>query len=134
MDNTNQNPAEKKQIKIVLAEDDKFISRAYKDGLTRAGYLVVPAMDGAEALVKVRETIPDIILLDLIMPVKNGFEALEEIKADPSIKNIPVIVLSNLGQESDIDKARTLGAADYMIKSNFSMQEVIEKISKVIAA
>jgi DNA-binding response OmpR family regulator len=131
MDNSSPNNL-KGQIKVLLAEDDKFISRAYKDGLSRAGFLVVPAMDGAEAFLKAKESIPDIILLDLIMPLKNGFEVLEEIKADSDLKKIPVIVLSNLGQETDIDKARMLGAADYMIKSNFSMKEIIEKINKVL--
>src|SRR3989339_2036038 len=119
---------EQKKIKIILAEDDKFISRAYKDGLERAGFIVIPVMDGVTALEKIKQEKPDMVLLDLIMPVKNGFEVLKDIKADDAIKNIPIIILSNLGQDSDIEKGRELGAADYLIKSNFSMNEVIEKI------
>jgi DNA-binding response OmpR family regulator len=116
--------------KLLLAEDDKFISRAYNDGLTKAGYEVVLAMDGAEALKMVKEDKPDMVLLDLIMPQKNGFEVLTELKADNETKNIPVIILSNLGQDSDIEKGKKLGAVDYLIKSNFSLKEVIEKINK----
>ncbi|MFH0891882.1 MAG: response regulator [Candidatus Falkowbacteria bacterium] len=119
---------EQKKFKIILAEDDKFISRAYKDGLERAGFTVIPVMDGVMALEKIKQEKPDMVLLDLIMPVKNGFEVLKDIKADEAIKNIPIIILSNLGQDSDIEKGRELGAADYLIKSNFSMNEVIEKI------
>ncbi len=119
-----------KQIKILLAEDDKFISKAYQDGLGRAGFKVIAAYDGNEALKKAREEKPDIVLLDLIMPEKNGFETLEEIKADNDLKNIPIIILSNLGQDSDIQRGRDLGANDYLIKSNFSIKEVIEKIKE----
>ena len=119
---------EDKKFKILLAEDDKFISRAYKDGLERAGFIVIQATDGEQAMEKTKQEVPDIILLDLIMPVKNGFEVLKGVKADEATKNIPIIILSNLGQDSDIEKGRELGATDYMIKSNFSMNEVIEKI------
>ena len=121
-----------KKNKVLLAEDDKFISRAYQDGLGRAGFEVISALDGEEALEKIKKTIPDIILLDVIMPEKNGFEVLEEIKADNKLKKIPVIILSNLGQDTDIQKGRELGAVDYLIKSNFSIGEVVEKIKKYV--
>ena len=120
----------KKKYKILLAEDDKFISRAYQDGLTRAGFEVVPAVNGQEAIDKVKSEKPDLVLLDLIMHKKNGFEVLEEIKADQTLK-MPVIILSNLSQDSDIEKAKELGAVDYIVKSNFSMKEVIKQIEKV---
>jgi len=114
--------------KILLAEDDKFIGRAYKAGFEHEGFEVTVVTDGDEAMASVKSATPDIILLDLIMPVKNGFEVLEELKLDNALKKIPVIVLSNLGQESDVDKAKALGAVDYLIKSNFSMKKVTEKI------
>lgn len=120
----------KNKKKILLAEDDKFIARAYQDGLTRAGFEVVSAVNGQEAIDKVKSEKPDLVLLDLIMPKKNGFEVLEEIKADQTLK-MPVIILSNLSQDSDIEKAKELGAVDYIVKSNFSMKEVIKKIEKV---
>ena len=90
-------------------------------------------MDGREALKKIRSEEPDMVLLDLIMPEKNGFEVLEEMKKDKALKNIPVIVLSNLGQESDVDQGKKLGAVDYLIKSNVSIKEVIEVIKLHLA-
>ena len=123
-----------RKIKVLLAEDDKFISRAYQDGLSRAGFTVTAVFDGNEALEKLKSDKPDIILLDVIMPEKNGFEVLEEIKKDNELKRVPVIILSNLGQDTDIQKGRELGAVDYLIKSNFSMGEVIEKIKKYLAS
>ena len=126
------NNKKNKQIKILLAEDDKFISKAYQDGLGRAGFEVIAAYDGNEALNKIKSKKPNIILLDLIMPEKNGFEVLEEIKTDNDLKNIPIIILSNLGQASDIQKGRDLGANDYLIKSNFSIKEVIEKMKEYV--
>lgn len=119
--------------KILLAEDDKFISRAYKDGLTRAGFEIVLASDGKEAMQKIKQDRPDLILLDLIMPIKNGFEVLEEVKKDDELKSIPIVVLSNLGQDSDVAKGKALGAVDYLIKTNLSMKEVIEKVKFHIA-
>jgi two-component system phosphate regulon response regulator PhoB/two-component system alkaline phosphatase synthesis response regulator PhoP len=126
VDKNNQKP------KILLAEDDKFISRAYKDGLERAGFDLVLASDGEEAVAKIKSEKPDLVLLDIIMPLKNGFEVLEEIKKDPAVKDIPVIVLSNLGQDSDITKGHSLGAVDYLVKANFTMAEVVEKIKKYL--
>jgi len=114
--------------KVLLAEDDQFISRAYKDGLERAGFEIVTALDGLIAVEKAKTEKPDIVLLDLMMPEKNGFEVLEEIKKEESSKNIPVIILSNLGQDSDIKKGKELGAIDYLIKSNVPMKDVIEKV------
>lgn len=122
----------KKIKKILLAEDDQFISRAYSDGLSRGGFLVILAHDGVEAVEMTKKEKPDLVLLDLIMPEKNGFEALEEIKANPDTKKTPVIILSNLGQDSDIQKGRELGAVDYLIKANFSMSEVIKKINSYL--
>lgn len=121
-----------KKIKVLLAEDDKFISRAFFDGLSRAGYDVKLASDGNQAIEFVRSFGPDIVLLDLIMPDKNGFEVLEEIKKDATTKDIPVIILSNLGQDTDIQKGRDLGASDYLIKSNSSLDQVAEKIDQYV--
>lgn len=119
---------ETKLKKILLAEDDQFISRAYKDGLERVGFEIIIALEGFTAIEKVKTEKPDIVLLDLMMPEKNGFEVLEEIRAGESSKDTPVIILSNLGQASDVEKGKELGATDYLIKSNFSMKEVIEKV------
>ncbi len=121
-----------KIVKILLAEDDKFIARAYTDGLQRAGFKILLAVDGSQVLEILQNELPDLILLDIIMPEKNGFEVLEEIKKQDKLKNIPVIILSNLGQDTDIQKGLKLGAIDYMIKANFSIAEVIKKIQHYI--
>lgn len=124
----DQNKDESSKIKILLAEDDKFISMAYQAGLENAGLRVLIASDGDEALSVLKKEGADLILLDLMMPKKNGFEFLEITSIDEKFKKIPVIVLSNLGQESDIKKCKELGAVDYLIKANFSMQEVIDRV------
>lgn len=116
------------KAKILLAEDDKFISMAYQAGLESAEFEVLLASDGDEALNVIKKENVNLVLLDLMMPKKNGFEFLEEINKDESLKKIPVIVLSNLGQESDIKRCKELGAVDYLIKANFSMQEVVDRV------
>lgn len=118
----------KAKPKILLIEDDKFLCRAYKDGLERAGFEVSFASDGKEGLEKIKSEKPDLILLDLILPVKGGFEILEELKMEGNPKDAPVIILSNLGQESDVERGKALGAVDYLIKSDWSMKKVIEKV------
>ncbi|HNW09293.1 MAG TPA: response regulator [bacterium] len=118
--------------KILLAEDDKSLSSVLMNKLIRRGYQVVLAKDGAEAVQKAVSEQPRLILLDIIMPVKNGFEALEEIKKNPATKKINVVVMSNLGQDSDIAKAKQLGAKDYLIKSNFAINDIVEKTKKYL--
>jgi DNA-binding response OmpR family regulator len=120
-------------LKVLVAEDDKFLVSAYRAKLTKSGFDVQIATDGEEALQVLKTFTPDVILLDLVMPRKDGFATLEEIKQGPMNK-IPVIVASNLGQKEDIDKALTLGAADYIIKSDLSMDELVSKIQQVYNA
>ncbi|MDO8571766.1 MAG: response regulator [bacterium] len=117
----------------MLIEDDKFLCRAYNDGLDRAGYEVVIAYDGGEAVKKIRDEKPDLIILDLILPIKNGFDILEEIKQDDDLKKIPVVILSNHGQDADIQRGKELGALDYLVKANFSMKEVVDRLQDVFA-
>ena len=116
--------------KILLAEDDKFISRAYNDGLKRAGFKMLIATDGLKTMEIVKKDKPDLILLDLVMPDKDGFEVLKELKMDDELKKIPVIILSNLGQDSDVKKGKELGAIDYLIKANYSMKDVVAKVKE----
>jgi len=118
--------------KILLAEDDKSLSSVMMNKLIRRGYQVVLAKDGAEAVAKAKSEQPKLILLDIIMPIKNGFEVLEEIKKDPTTKNITVVVMSNLGQESDAAKAKKMGAKDYLIKSNFAINDIVEQVKKYL--
>ena len=124
---------EKKGYKVLLVEDDLFLSKILSSKFKKEGFLVELAMDGEEGLKKVKSFAPDIILLDLIMPKKNGFEVLEEIKLNDKTKNIPVIILSNLGQNSDVSKGKELGAVDYLVKANFSLKEVVAKVREHLA-
>ena len=117
--------------KILLAEDDKFIARAYKDGLEDEGFEIITAEDGEEAWNKIQEGGFDLILLDIIMPGKDGFEILEDMKLEDI--NMPVMIISNLGQNEDIEKAKDLGAKDYLVKSKHSMAEVVDKVRSQLA-
>ncbi|HSW96884.1 MAG TPA: response regulator [Candidatus Saccharimonadales bacterium] len=118
--------------KILVAEDDKFLSSAYRVKLTKAGFEVQIASDGNEALNLLKTFTPDLILLDLMMPIKDGFATLQEIKANPIWQHIPVIVASNLGQKEDTEKTMKLGAKDFVIKSDLSLDELIKKINLII--
>jgi len=119
---------------IVLADDEQFIAIAYKDGLERAGYTVIVAQDGDETLKRVSEALPDLVLLDLIMPKMNGFEVLKSLKADEALAAIPVMVLSNLGQPTDEAEARSYGAVDFIVKSDISLKDLLIRIEQVLAA
>ena len=118
--------------KILVAEDDKFLANAYRVKLSKAGYEIKVASDGQEAIESLETFIPDVILLDLIMPVKDGFAVLEELKKNDKWKNIPVIVASNLGQKEDVDKGMALGATDYIIKSQMPINDILAKVNKIL--
>jgi len=115
-------------VKILVAEDDKFLASAYRLKLQKNDFEVIVATDGEEAIKMIKSEKPDLILLDLVMPVKDGFVVLEEIKKDEGLKIIPVIVASNLGQKEDIDRAMGLGADDFVVKSDLSLEALINKI------
>lgn len=118
--------------KILVVEDDKFLASAYRIKLAKAGFDVQLALDGNEAFARLETFFPDLILLDLIMPVKDGFTTLAELKADARYKAIPVIVASNLGQKEDIQKSMALGASDFIVKSDISLELVINKINGLL--
>jgi DNA-binding response OmpR family regulator len=116
--------------KILLGEDEEFIARSYIRKLQLEGYEVVHAHNGDEAVQFFVSEKPDLMILDLMMPCKTGFEVLKEIQSsqDNASKRIPVIVASNLGQKTDIDTARSLGATDFVVKSNISLKELVAKV------
>ncbi len=116
--------------KILVAEDDKFLASAYKAKLAKSGFDVIMTSDGIETLEALKTSKPDLILLDLIMPNKDGFSVLEEIEKYDELKSIPVIIASNLGQKEDIDKGMALGAKDFVIKSNMSLDDLVSKINQ----
>ena len=117
---------------ILLAEDDLFLQRMYVDKLVKEGIKVVVASDGEKALEIMRKQKPVLVLLDILMPKKDGFEVLEEAKKDPKLKSIPIILLTNLSEVADVKRAQKLGAADYIIKSHFLPSEVIEVVKKYL--
>jgi DNA-binding response OmpR family regulator len=118
---------------ILIVEDDQFLVKALDAKLSNSGFKTAIAHDGEEATNFLKKTKPDLMLLDLIMPKKNGFEVLEEMKANGDVKKIPVIILSNLGQESDQKKGLELGAKDYVVKTKFSLQQVVDMINSHLA-
>lgn len=120
--------------KVLVVEDDTFLSNAYRVKLTKAGFDVKNALDGQEAIDLLASYTPDIILLDIVMPRKDGFATLEEIKTNDKWKNIPVILASNLGQKEDKEKGMRLGAAEFFIKTDFSLNVLIEKINSLLSA
>ncbi|KKU63132.1 MAG: hypothetical protein UX87_C0033G0005 [Candidatus Amesbacteria bacterium GW2011_GWA1_47_16] len=120
--------------KILIAEDDKFLANAYRLKLSKLGFDVRLATDGQEALNILKDFIPDLMILDLVMPNKDGFAVLEEVKSRPDTKSVPVIIASNLGQKEDIDRGLKLGAADYIVKADVAISEIVDKINAVLGA
>lgn len=118
--------------KILVVEDDKFLSGAYRIKLVKLGFEVQLASDGDDALAHLQTFTPDLILMDLIMPGKDGFSTLIRLRSDPRWKTIPVIVASNLGQQEDIDKSMALGATDFIVKSDTSLEQVANKINAIL--
>lgn len=118
-------------MKILLVEDDKFFQKFYKTQLEEKKYEVEIASDGAEGLDKIRSFRPDMILLDIIMPVKDGFDVLREKSQDKQISAIPVLMFSTLGQDQDIKKALDLGAKAYVNKSFFDFDVLLNKILEI---
>jgi len=118
--------------KILVIEDDKFLRELIVQKLLKEGYEISEAVDGEDGIKKVTDDKPDIILLDIILPGIDGFEVLKKIKEDEAVQNIPVIILSNLGQQDDIDKGIKLGAKDYLIKAEFTPAEIVEKVKGVL--
>jgi len=118
--------------KILLAEDDRFLRRACETALSRRGLNVVAAGDGEEALALIRSERPDLVLLDLLMPKKTGIEVLRTLKADPSLRDIPVLILSNSSRELEMQDAEALGVVGYLIKANLSLQELADRIIEIV--
>ncbi len=115
-------------LKVLLVEDDPFLSNLLKVRLQKENVDVFLARDGEEALKRIEEDRPSLVLLDLILPKKSGFEILEKISTDPQLKDMPVIILSNLGQTSDIQRGKELGAIEYYVKAKISIDDLVGKV------
>ncbi|MDD3399475.1 MAG: response regulator [Candidatus Paceibacterota bacterium] len=115
--------------RILLIEDEEVLSRAISAELEREGFKIIRAFNGEEGVKKAMSSKPNLILLDLILPKKNGFEVLGELKQSTLTKNIPVIILSALDQDEEIKKGLKMGADDYFVKSQHALAEIVEKIN-----
>lgn len=123
---------EKKKVRVLLVEDDVFLASIYQKKFEMEGYKISVAEDGEKGLADAKKKKPDIILLDILLPKLDGFAVLEQLKADASTKNIPVVLLTNLGQKDDVEKGLEAGAADYLIKAHFKPSEIIDKVKQVL--
>lgn len=123
----------KRKATVLLVEDDTFLSGMYVTKLSMEGFDVQLAPDGEQGLRQAKAIKPDIVLLDIVLPKMDGFHVLEGIKKDPTTKNIPVILLTNLGQKDDVDRGLALGAADYLIKAHFMPSEVVSKVKNIVS-
>ena len=117
---------------ILLVEDDPFLVEMYMNKFEEAGYEIDVASNGNKAIEQIKAKHPVIVLMDVVMPGLDGFEVLKLIKSDETTKSIPVIMLTNLGQKEDVDKAMNLGAADYLVKAHFTPSEVVSKVKQII--
>lgn len=116
------------KIKILIVEDDEALMEMYKMKFLEEGFDVIAAEDGLDGLETAKKNVPDIILLDIILPKIDGFSVLEELKKDAKTKDAPVILLSNLGQDSDKEKGKNMGAIDYCVKADLTPMQLVEKV------
>jgi len=121
-------------IKVLIVEDEHFLSTILANRLKKEGFVISQAFDGQEGIDSLSTEKPDLVILDLILPRRSGFEVLETLSRDPQLSKIPVIILSNLGQQSDIEKARELGAFAYYIKVSTSIDNFVEVVRNVISS
>ncbi|MBZ1348906.1 MAG: response regulator [Candidatus Liptonbacteria bacterium] len=119
---------------VLLVEDDKFLSSLLKNRLEKEGIIVYLAEDGEIAFEALRQQNPDLVLLDIILPKKTGFEFLEEIQQNPLLKNKPVIIISQLGQEADVSRGKELGAIEYFVKAQTSIEDLVKKIKSFLVS
>lgn len=121
----------KKEKKFILVvEDDIYYSDLYREKISQSGYDVETALNGAEGMKIARNRKPDLIILDILMPKVDGFDFLREIKADKDLKNVKILVMTNLGQDNDKKQALELGANDYFVKSDLSINKLMDKINE----
>lgn len=118
--------------KILFIEDESALQKSIGDALEQAGYEVISALDGELGLRLAKTEKPDLILLDLILPKMRGFEVLEQLKGDLATKEVPVIILTNLENMEDVNQALELGAMTYLVKTHYTLDEVVGKIKKAL--
>jgi CheY-like chemotaxis protein len=120
--------------RILLVEDDRFLRRACEVSLRQRGFVVTTAADGEEALRKVRAEVPDLILLDLLMPKMTGTEVLKALRAEEATREIRVLILSNSSREQDVEEIKALGVSGYFVKADLSLQELGDMVARLLEA
>lgn len=128
----SKNTSTDKQKIVLVAEDDKFYSHLYETKLTNEGFNIVIAEDGIQVVKLAKLHHPALVLLDLIMPTQDGFETLKILKSDPELAKIPVVIMSNLAQEEDMQRTKELGAIDYLVKANITMEDMVKVVRKYL--
>lgn len=118
---------------IMIIEDDRFLSSLMKARLEKDGFVIIQAFDGEEAIQVFKDQTPSLIILDLVMPKVTGFEVLQTISITPQLEKVPVVILSNLAQDSDIEKARELGAKEYFVKVKVSIDDLVGRVKSLVA-
>lgn len=124
----------KRTALLLVAEDDQFYANLYRTKLEKEGFGVVTAANGKETLELLKQHSPNLIILDLVMPEMDGFEVLKKIKEEKNLRDVPVIILSNLGQQEDIDRAQALGVFKYIVKSNVSIHQMVESVEEALTS
>jgi two-component system, OmpR family, alkaline phosphatase synthesis response regulator PhoP len=120
--------------RVLLVEDDRFLRRACEISLRQRGFSVTTAADGEEALRKIRAELPDLILLDLLMPKMTGTEVLKALRAEEATREIRVLILSNSSREQDVEEIKTLGVSGYFVKADLSLQELGDMVARLLEA
>jgi DNA-binding response OmpR family regulator len=124
--------AQKIKKTILIVEDEKDLRFFLSSTLSQEGFEVMEATEAEEAFEKIKQKKPDLILLDIFLPKKSGYEFLTELKKSPQWEKIPVIIVSNLGQKEEIEKGMKLGAVDFLIKANFTLEEIVQRVKKLL--
>jgi len=128
-------PTDLNQAKtVILADDEPYILAVYKEALEQAGFSVYPVRSGQEVLDTLKKFVPDLLVLDLIMPGVSGFEVIKKLKADDNLKDLPIVILTNLSQGSDEEEVRNQGVNEYIVKADSSISEFIERVNQVFAS
>jgi len=118
--------------KLLIVEDDLVLKNALEEFLVSEGFEISSAIDGEDGIQKVFSEKPDLVLLDIVLPKKNGYAVLEEVKANKETSQIPIVLLTNLGSAADVDKALELGATTYLVKADYKLDEVTQKIKEIL--
>jgi len=122
-----------KNVNVLLVEDDTFLANIYKTKFEMEGFKITVSDNGEKGFNDAKKKKPDIILLDILLPKMDGFAVLEALKKEESVKDIPVVLLTNLGQKDDVEKGLEMGAVDYMIKAHFKPSEIVAKVIEVLS-